>query len=81
MQCLRLPGPAEIAYPTLLDFPAPRLKGYPRETAIAEQFEALPPASRRPSAASHASLLPVARAQLAAGNFKMKWTAGGPWRE
>ena len=31
----------EIAYPTLLDMPAPRLKGYPRETAIAEKFEAM----------------------------------------
>jgi len=36
-----VPGPVEIAYPTLLDFPAPRLKGYPRETAIAEKFEAM----------------------------------------
>ena len=26
-------------------------------------------------------LLPVARAHLAGGNFKMNWTAGGPWRE
>jgi hypothetical protein len=29
-----VPGPVEIAYPTLLDFPAPRLKGYPRETVV-----------------------------------------------
>jgi len=36
-----VPGPVEIAYPTLLDMPAPRLKGYPRETAIAEKFEAM----------------------------------------
>ena len=26
-------------------------------------------------------LLPVAQAHLAGGNFEMKWTAGGPWRE
>ncbi len=26
-------------------------------------------------------LLPVARAHLTGGNFKMNWTAGGPWRE
>ena len=36
-----VPVPVEIAYPTLLDMPAPRLKGYPRETAIAEKFEAM----------------------------------------
>ncbi len=26
-------------------------------------------------------LVPIARMHLAGGNFKMKWTAGGPWRE
>ena len=30
-----------IGYPTLLDFPAPRMKGYPRETVVAEKFEAM----------------------------------------
>ena len=35
------PG-AEVAdFPTLLDFPAPRLRMYPRETVVAEKFEAL----------------------------------------
>ena len=28
-------------YPTLLDLPAPRLRGYPRETVVAEKFEAM----------------------------------------
>ena len=28
-------------YPVLLDFPAPRLLGYPRETVVAEKFEAM----------------------------------------
>jgi hypothetical protein len=36
-----VPGPVEIEYPTLLDFPAPRLMAYPRETVIAEKLEAL----------------------------------------
>jgi hypothetical protein len=36
-----VPGPEEIDYPTLLDLPAPRLKGYSRETVIAEKFEAM----------------------------------------
>jgi predicted nucleotidyltransferase component of viral defense system len=36
-----VPGPTEIAYPTLLNFPAPRLMAYPRETVIAEKLEAL----------------------------------------
>ena len=154
-----VPGPVEIAYPTLLDFPAPRLKGYPRETAIAEKFEAMvklgtlnsrmkdfydiwllsrqfdfdgstlaravnatfvnrrttvkgdpvalsakfsesevantqwraflrkgrllnAPASLAEAVSGIARfLLPVARAHLAGGNFKMNWTAGGPWRE
>jgi predicted nucleotidyltransferase component of viral defense system len=35
------PGPQNIAYPALLDFPAPALRGYPRETVIAEKFEAM----------------------------------------
>lgn len=34
-------GPVEIEFPTLLDFPAPRLKVYSIETAIAEKFEAI----------------------------------------
>lgn len=35
------PGPAEIEYPTLLDFPAPVLQAYSRETVVAEKLEAL----------------------------------------
>ncbi|MBI2805509.1 MAG: nucleotidyl transferase AbiEii/AbiGii toxin family protein [Planctomycetes bacterium] len=35
--------PAAVAadYPTILDLPAPRLKGYSRETVVAEKFEAM----------------------------------------
>ncbi len=36
-----VPAPADISYPTLLDFPAPKLKGYPRESVVAEKFEAM----------------------------------------
>ena len=35
------PGPAEIEYPTLLDFPAPKLLAYNRETVVAEKFQAM----------------------------------------
>lgn len=35
------PAAVEIRYPTLLDFPEPRLRGYPPETAVAEKFEAM----------------------------------------
>ncbi len=35
------PAPGEVDYPTLLDFPAPVMKGYPRETVVAEKLEAL----------------------------------------
>ena len=35
------PAPALCAYPTLLDFPAPRVLAYPREAVIAEKFEAM----------------------------------------
>lgn len=35
------PKPTEIDYPTFLDMPAPRLRGYPRETVVAEKFEAM----------------------------------------
>jgi hypothetical protein len=36
-----VPAAKAISYPTLLEFPAPRLKGYPRETVVAEKFEAM----------------------------------------
>jgi hypothetical protein len=36
------PPAAEVDYPTLLhDFPAPRLRAYPRETVVAEKWEAM----------------------------------------
>ncbi|MBI1900101.1 MAG: nucleotidyl transferase AbiEii/AbiGii toxin family protein [Planctomycetia bacterium] len=36
-----VPRAEKISYPTILDFPAPNLAGYTRETAIAEKFEAM----------------------------------------
>lgn len=36
-----VPGPEEIDFPTLLDFPIPHLKGYTRESMVAEKFEAM----------------------------------------
>ena len=35
------PEPVEVEYPVLLDQPAPRINAYPRETVIAEKFEAM----------------------------------------
>ncbi len=35
------PGPKTLTYPTLLDFPAPTLSGYSRETVVAEKLHAL----------------------------------------
>ncbi|MEW6734632.1 MAG: nucleotidyl transferase AbiEii/AbiGii toxin family protein [Acidobacteriota bacterium] len=35
------PSPKEVEYPTLLDFPKPQLLAYPRETVIAEKFQAM----------------------------------------
>ena len=35
------PGLEEIDYPSLLDFPAPRLRAYARETVIAEKLQAM----------------------------------------
>ena len=35
-----VPQPVVIDYPTLLDLPAPRLRGYTMESAVAEKFEA-----------------------------------------
>ena len=34
------PGPVELNYPALLEFAPPRLHAYPRETVVAEKFEA-----------------------------------------
>lgn len=36
-----LPHPAKVKYPTLLEFPAPELKGYTPQTSIAEKFESI----------------------------------------
>jgi predicted nucleotidyltransferase component of viral defense system len=35
------PGPTEVVYPGMLDFPAPVLRAYPKETVIAEKLEAI----------------------------------------
>jgi hypothetical protein len=35
------PAVEAITYPALLDFPAPELSGYPRETVVAEKFHAM----------------------------------------
>lgn len=35
------PGPVAVQYPVILDFPAPALRGYPRESLIAEKFQAM----------------------------------------
>jgi hypothetical protein len=35
------PGPEAMTFPTLLDFPAPLLRAYTRETVISEKFSAL----------------------------------------
>lgn len=35
------PGAEMLDYPTLLEFPAPRLRAYARETIIAEKFQAI----------------------------------------
>ncbi|MBP9233197.1 MAG: nucleotidyl transferase AbiEii/AbiGii toxin family protein [Hyphomonadaceae bacterium] len=36
-----MPDAAEVAYPSLLDFPSPLLRAYPPETVVAEKLEAL----------------------------------------
>jgi predicted nucleotidyltransferase component of viral defense system len=36
-----IPSPEPASYPTLLDLPAPRIRGYSRESTIAEKFEAM----------------------------------------
>lgn len=36
-----VPGPRRVAYPSLLDFPAPELHGYTMESTIAEKFHAM----------------------------------------
>ena len=35
------PGAIEIDYPVILDFAAPKLSAYPRETVVAEKFQAM----------------------------------------
>ena len=35
------PAPKKLEYPILLDFPAPHVYGYPRETVVAEKFQAM----------------------------------------
>jgi hypothetical protein len=35
------PSPKNVEFPTLLDFPKPKLRAYPVETVVAEKFEAM----------------------------------------
>ena len=35
------PSPGLINYPVILDFPKPRLKGYPHESVVSEKFESM----------------------------------------
>ena len=35
------PSPQDVTYPTLLDFPAPQLHAYSRETVVAEKYQAM----------------------------------------
>ncbi len=35
------PGTEDVTYPTILEFPPPTLKAYPRETVVAEKFQAM----------------------------------------
>ena len=35
------PTPQEVEFPTILDLPAPRLRIFPRETVVAEKFQAM----------------------------------------
>jgi hypothetical protein len=35
------PAPTRVDYPTILDFPRPALKAYPKETVVAEKFQAM----------------------------------------
>ena len=36
-----VPSPVDVEYPTLLDFPQPRLRAYAKETVVAEKLEAM----------------------------------------
>jgi hypothetical protein len=36
-----VPAPEELEFPTLLRFPAPKLKAYPKQSVVAEKFEAI----------------------------------------
>ena len=38
---LVIPAPVSIEYPTILDLPGPRIRGYTKESTIAEKFEAM----------------------------------------
>lgn len=35
------PAPEEVSYPTLLEFPAPLMRAYPKETVVAEKLQAM----------------------------------------
>ncbi len=35
------PAPSDVDYPVLLDHPPPKLRAYPKETVVAEKFEAM----------------------------------------
>jgi Nucleotidyl transferase AbiEii toxin, Type IV TA system len=35
------PSPVSVEFPSLLNFPAPQVLSYPRETVVAEKFQAM----------------------------------------
>ena len=76
------PGPRDIEYPSLLDFPAPLLRAYPKETVVAEKLEALTALGLLNSRMKDFyDLLRSADAfsDSRGDPFKALWKPGGPW--
>jgi hypothetical protein len=69
------PGPTEIEYPTLLDFPAPVVRAYPRRSRFGEEAGDL----TRVVDEIRPFVLPVLFTVTAENPFKTRWRPGGPW--
>lgn len=88
------PAPKMVEFPSLLDFPAPRLKAYSREAMIAEKFQAkewqaflnknrLQPAKTDLTGVVetiHKFLMPPILALANKQQFKQVWPPRGPWQ-
>ena len=72
------PSPEKLQLPTMLEFPAPILLCYSRESLIAEKFEAMLK-HRELNSRMKDFIGPITSALMSDKSPPSKWSAPGPW--